>query len=212
MGGRGAVAGRNAYEQVGLSGEESDVFIEQYHNRQLIGSKTANTMTGEQARQINQALRKGEMPTDEKALKLMNRLENAIQKNVLPQDMTLFRGISVSSFEQTFGESLQGAKTPEELLKAAKKLVGKTIEDKGFMMTSASSQRNIFIFSDVGMQIQAPKGLNAYISNYKDESEIILPRGMQLKIVGARLGKMKANNGNTGTTLQLITRIERKKR
>lgn len=199
----------NEYVLVGLNGQESDEFMEKYHNKQLIGSKTMNTMNREQALSINSPLRKGEMPTDEKAIKLMNRLEKGIQRNELPQDMTLFRGMSSNSFSQMIGGSqeFKNAKSPQDLLKAAQKLIGKTIEEKGYLMTSASSERNIFIFNDIGMHIQAPKGLNAYISNYKDESEIILPRGMQLKVVGAKLGKMKAKNGNTATTVQLITRI-----
>lgn len=199
----------NEYVLVGLNGQESDEFMEKYHNKQLIGSKTMNTMNREQALSINSPLRKGEMPTDEKAIKLMNRLEKGIQRNELPQDMTLFRGMSSDSFSQMIGGSqeFKNAKSPQDLLKATQKLIGKTIEEKGYLITSASSDRNAFIFSDIGMHIQAPKGLNAYISNYKEESEIILPRGMQLKVVGAKLGKMKAENGNTMTTVQLVTRI-----
>lgn len=222
---------------VGLSGEESDKFIEQHHNKQLIGSKTANTMEGAQSRRINAALRAGKMPDNEKDKKMVERLDKAISKNELPQDMTLFRGIPLSAFDKygTFGnyKKLQvsmddfkdktgnidfdawgvafekaHATNVGNKLAMAKTLIGKTLEDDGYMTVSASSERNIFGFSDINMQVHAPKGTHAYISNYKEESEIILPRGTKLKVVDVAIGTYKAVNGNSEDIVQLIVELE----
>ncbi len=232
-------------QYVTLNGTQSDEFIETYHNKSLIGSRNANTMDGAQAGRLNKPLRQGEMPTDEKDLKLMDRLDKAIQKNEIPQNMTVFRGITVSNFQSTFGDlhvfddylknkqSIQFTeyrnadgsvnwdaynKASERvdkhnndlLLKASKQLIGKTFTDKGYMMVSASPDRNIFTFSDITLALQTPKGTKAYISNYKEESEMIFGRNTHFEVTSTRIKKVKADNGNTGTTLELLGKLVRR--
>lgn len=221
---------------VGLSGAESDEFMETYHNKSLIVKNHLNTMQGGQSRRINRALRSGKELTDEKDIKMVERLDKAITKNELPEDMTLFRGVSVSEFRDSgVFEGLRRANVPMDLFKSAdgkidfdawgkafeiaqneelsdllekgKKLIGVVVEDKGFMQVSASSQRNIFVFSDINIQLHAPEGLNAYISDYKEESEIILQRGTKYEILGAEISEVVAANGNRKKVLQLIARI-----
>ena len=221
---------------VGLSGEESDEFIRTHHNKRIIGKKGSNTMDGTQSRRINEALRKGEMPTNLSDIKFVEKLDTEIDKNELPQNMTLFRGVSLDAFadsgvfdgfEKTivdmsdfkdangnidfdkWGKAFEKAtdKDLEDKLSRAKKLIGTTIKDKGYMQVSASSQRNIFAASDINIQIHAPKGTNAYISDYLGESEIILKRGTSYKILDANIATVKLENGAQVKTIQLIVEL-----
>lgn len=221
---------------VGLSGPESDKFMAEHHNDKIIAKDHLNTMNGAQARSINRALRRGEMPTDPKDLAMMKRLDKAISQNSLPQDMTLFRGVGVSEFRQF--EAFKGWNPPSvpmedfkgpdgkidfaawgiaqqkaseesmlDLLMRGKTLVGETVTDKGFLQVSASSERNIFQFSDINIQLHVPQGTHAYISDYREESEIILARGTRYEILGAEISTQRAENGVQKEVLQLIARV-----
>lgn len=223
---------------VGLSKSESDAFMDKYHNKVLLRKNSMNTMEGAQSRRINKALRSGQLPSDEKDRKFMARLDKAIASNSLPQDMTLFRGVSLSAFKDydvfldferlakqvsmdqfrsadgkidfdAWGKAYDTAQKSDmaNLLDRAKQLLGTVVQDNGFMQVSASSERNIFGFSDINIQLYAPKGTHAYISDYKEESEIILPRGIKYEIVGVGVSTVKAENGAQQEVLQLIAKI-----
>lgn len=221
---------------VGLSGAESDEFIREHHNKRIIGKKGSNTMDGTQSRRINTAFRNDEIPTNPADVKLVQKLDAEINKNELPQDMTLFRGVSLDAFSDSgvfdgfektivemsdfkdasgnidfdkWGKAYEEAtnKDLEDKLSRAKKLIGTTIEDKGYMQVSASSQRNIFVASDIGIQIHAPKGTNAYISDYLGESEIILERGTSYRVLDATIATTTLENGNQVKNIQLIVEI-----
>ena len=221
---------------VGLSGEESDAFMAKYHNKQLIGSREANTMLGSMAVRINRALRNGEMPSRPEDVKMVERLDKGVSRNHLPFDMTLFRGMQLDAFANTgvfddlelephpkmddyqlpngdvdyekWGKELDAVekRNAEAVLKRAEQLVGTTMVDNGFMHTSASSERNIFGWMGIGLQIHAPEGLNAYISNYAMESEIILGRGTRLRIVDAKIGDARVKDA-TRPFVQLICEV-----
>lgn len=232
---------------VGLSGSESDAFIRAHHNKAIIGRKGENTMDGAMSRKINEPLRRGEMPSDPKAQSLMSRLDKAIQKNELPTDMTLYRGLSIGAFSETgvfdgfvksaYEVSMDAFKGPDgridydawgkafekaqkakidDLKKRSEALVGRDITDKGFMQVSASSERNIFGFSDINLQIHAPAGLNAYISDYIEESEMILARNTTFRVIDVTVSTVKAENGAQKEVVQVIAEIvedpEKKKR
>ena len=223
---------------VGLSGPESDAFMEQNHNKTLLNRNSMNTMEGAQSRRINSALRSGRLPSDPKDQKFMARLDKAIASNSLPQDMTLFRGVSLSAFKDfdvfldferlanqvsmdqfknasgridfdAWGKAYGTAQQADmaNLLERGKRLVGSVVQDDGFMQVSASSQRNIFGFSDINLQLHASKGTHAYISDYKEESEIILGRGTKYEIVDVGVSTVKAENGNQTEVLQIIAKI-----
>ena len=182
------------------------------------------------------------MPSDPKDQKFMARLDKAISSNSLPQDMTLFRGVSLSAFKDfdvfldfeklaqqvsmdqfkdasgridfdAWGKAFQTAQQQDmaNLLDRAKQLLGTVVEDKGFMQVSASSERNIFGFSDINLQLHVPKGTKAYISDYKEESEIILARGTKYEIVDVGVSMVKAENGAQQEVLQLIATIVEQK-
>ena len=207
-----------AKKYVGLSLEESDAFIEKYHNKQIIGKKKENTLDGRTSKRINSYLRKGEMPPDDKDRRLVERLDKAITKNKLPYDMTLFRGVPLQAFEKegifdgfnkiklsmdsfkdkdgnvdynAYGIEAKKVEkaNAEELQKRAKTLIGKTISDGGYLQVSASSDRNIFNWADINLQIHAPEGTNAYISDYILESEIFLGRNTNLNILDVLVGE-----------------------
>lgn len=230
--------GKKGY--VGLSKSESDAFMDQYHNKVLLNKKSMNTMDGAQSNRINAALRRNQLPSDPKDQKFMTKLDKAINSNSLPQDMTLFRGVPLSAFQdydvfldferlakqvsmdqfkdasgsidfEAWGKSFQAAQQQDmaNLLERGKHLLGTVVEDKGFMQVSASSERNIFGFSDINLQLYAPAGTHAYISDYKEESEIILARGTKYEIVGVEVSTVRAANGAEQDVLQLIAKIVR---
>lgn len=218
---------------VGLSAAESDEFIKEHHNKRIVGKKGSNTMDGSQSRRINTAFRNDETPTNPADVKLVQKLDAEISKNELPQDMTLFRGVSLDAFSASgvfdgfkktivdmsdfkdasgnidfdkWGKAYEEAtdKDLEDKLSRAKKLIGTTIEDKGYMQVSASSQRNIFAASEIGLQIHAPEGTKAYISDYQGESEIILGRGTSYRVLDATIATTTLQNGNQIKNIQLI--------
>lgn len=221
---------------VGLSGEESDAFMEEHHNKTLVGKHETNTMLGGQSTRINTALRNGQMPTDPKDLKMVQKLDKAIQKNELPQDMTLYRGVNKVAFEHTGlfdglmrqhvnmndfkdangvldwdawgkADEKETESWLAKLLSSAKQMRGMEITDNGFMQVSASSQRNFFQFSDFNIQLHAPKGTKAYISDYKSESEIFLARGSTMRILDAHIAEVTADNGVTQRVVQIIAEL-----
>ena len=197
-----------------------------------------NTMEGAQSRRINSALRNGQLPSDPKDQRFVTRLDRAIASNTLPQDMTLFRGVSLSAFKDfdvfldfermasqvsmdqfkdasghinfdAWGKAYGTAQQADmaNLLERGKRLVGSVVKDDGFMQVSASSQRNIFGFSDINLQLHASGGTHAYISDYKEESEIILARGTKYEILDVGVSTVKAENGNQTEVLQIIAQI-----
>jgi hypothetical protein len=221
---------------VGLSGEEADQFMDEYHNKSLVGKHETNTMMGGQSKRVNGALRNGQMPTDPKDLKMVQKLDKAIQKNELPMDMTLYRGVNMVAFERTgffdgivrkyinmddfknadgvmdwdAWEKAQNESTNKwlsQLLSGAKQMRGMEITDDGFMQVSASSQRNFFQFSDFNIQLHAPKGTKAYISDYKSESEIFLARGTTIRILDAHIADVTTDNGATQKIVQIIAEL-----
>lgn len=88
--------------------------------------------------------------------------------------MTLYRGTGVSQFGLPYGAGFDDLKA----------LVGKTMEDKGFMSTSVGSRA---AFSGrVILQIEAPTGTPMAfvksISHYKSENEMLLAAGTRYRV------------------------------
>ncbi len=100
-----------------------------------------------------------------------NLVASSIQKSVLPE-MLLFRGTN----KKFLGEL---ANLP------AHKLVGKSINTKGFL--SASLFPLEYYYDGVQMILKVPKGVNGAclgsLSNYNREAEVLLSHGQQMRIV-----------------------------
>lgn len=80
-------------------------------------------------------------------------------------------------------------------------LRGAVISDKGYSSASVSSERNVFIGSDIKFTIIAPEGTPMYITENTAESEVILARKTEMEVIGARVIDTKARrdewNGET---------------
>lgn len=61
-----------------------------------------------------------------------------------------------------------------------KKIIDKKITEKeyGFISSSCDLEKNVFKSRDVLLVLYVEKGCNLYVTNNKEETEIILPTGM----------------------------------
>ncbi len=194
---------------VGLSAEESDLFMETYHNEELLNNgKRINSASGEASGHVvnsgfNKRVREGTTTAEDSVT--MAKLDAAINANNLPHSMVLYRGTTYKVLPQinTVGKSL------EEIVEEINSIKGSVIATGDYIQVSASSLRNYFTDSDICMQIIAAEGTPAYISNYKAESEILLGRDTKLEILGADIVEnVKDLYGiDAGNRVTLITRI-----
>ena len=100
-------------------------------------------------------------------------LDSAIDKHEIPKDVTIYRGISKSSFKDWFGGHVQE---------------GTIVKDNGFISTSTSKGFAEGWKSGCTIHIDVPKGTKGMnvekISSYgSHEHEIILPRGSKFEVV-----------------------------
>lgn len=175
MGGRGAMSsgGKHSASSELSKAEKNAVFV-----------YTTSKYTS-----INGKLRKGKALNASEKNTVAN-LDNAMKKSKLSKDTTLYRGTSP--------EGLGINKNIREMSAAdVKSLIGKTIKDSSYTSTS-KNQKAADNFSgrgdykgNVKIVITAKKGRKALDvgnnSNFGDrEQEVILPRGANIKITGAR--------------------------
>ena len=128
-------------------------------------------------RPINGALRSGGKPTEE-AAKHIAQLDAAMEGASLPEDVTVYRGMTGSAFEQLFGSA--------DKIKA-----NSLLEDHGFLSSSMSEgvarQFSSIDRNGILIKIQTPKGSRAInVSKYSDapnEREVLFSRDSVLKVV-----------------------------
>lgn len=192
---------------VGLSEEESDAFMEKYHNEELLkNNQRDNERKGEESGHVvgslfNRHVAEGNL--DDRERERMKELDAAISANSLPQDMTLYRGVSYYTIPDldVTGKSL------EEIKDELNGMAGTVIGDGRYVQTSASSLKNFFTESDISMQIIAEEGTPAYISNYLAESEIVLGRDSKFEILGADIVEFKDSYGLDQERITLVVKL-----
>ena len=116
----------------------------------------------------------------EKAYERSKRLESALSKFKLDQNVELHRAVRDVSY-------ITGGDTDIETLK---KMIGQTYTEKGYVSTGLKYQSKFMGTSKNGvhMEILAPKGTNgAYIDKYvaKNEMEFLINKGQKFKILDA---------------------------
>jgi hypothetical protein len=157
---------------------------------------------------INSGLRYGwepnirNIPDDPKTVALFKQeivnLDRAMETSYLAEDLTLYRG---ARFPELSRQNLS--------IENAEKLVGQTIEDKGFVSTSLKRKYADLGFGgtskdQIGFIIKAPKGTHGIdmngvkLSNYTVEEEILLNRDLQFRITKV-YDDVYDVNGETGT-------------
>ncbi|MBC2277274.1 hypothetical protein HCB16_14040, partial [Listeria welshimeri] len=104
----------------------------------------------------------------------IKNLSNALGKASLPNNLTLYRGTSSEIFDNLF--NLKNLNYQD--------LVGKTIEEKGFLSTTTLSNQKFS--GNVTMIINAPKGSKgAYLAHFSDkpeEAEVLFDIGQKMLI------------------------------
>ncbi|TRW22004.1 hypothetical protein FL857_11825 [Criibacterium bergeronii] len=133
--------------------------------------------TGDNYRNINDSLRGLDIMTDDNKM-ITEKLKTALDRASLPNNMTLYRGTSI--------EALGEYKNLDP-----KNLLGKTINEKGFMSTSMNnSVAEETFLENMHMTIEAPKGSKGLdispISQYP-ESEILFKSEQEIVITDAKV-------------------------
>ena len=103
-------------------------------------------------------------------------VKNALTATSIPEEITTFRGTSISEIASYAGETRLSRM---ERCKELDKLVGREIEAKSFLSSSEKQPDEIDYSGGVKVIITTPKGGNALtlgdLSKHKEEAEILLP-------------------------------------
>lgn len=146
--------------------------------------KALHTYTDSYYEDINAHLRKGENISD--SLKTtISDMDAAMSKASLGRDVIAYRGVKGGYSDRL-----------KELHKEGK-LIGSTLEDKGFSSVTVDTEVAKDWSSSVNLELKIPKtakgffvghekGKLRYYTKYDREKEIIMNRGSKIKITGAR--------------------------
>lgn len=149
--------------------------------------------------QINEKLREGTITESDK--ELINALDTAISKYKITKDVKSVRyqapkvlngfyGINVEStdYDRQLG---YGGKTPaSRFYEQLKDKIGTIVENPGYTSTSTNEEGStIFKPLKIKMEFDIPKGTNCYITGYRNEQEIILPRNQKMRLEEVKLLK-----------------------
>ena len=131
---------------------------------------------------INEDLRNGVRLKGDN-LKTVKTLDAVIERNTLPNDVTLYRMEGVK-YLRFLGCDSDYVKDAVSFLNSK---TGEILTDPGFKSTSCVEGLNVFEDErNVRINIRARKGAHAFVTFNKPESEVILPRGSRLKLISAR--------------------------
>lgn len=112
-------------------------------------------------------------------------LDEVIAANKTPKDIRVYRRVTPKWLER------EGIKFEE----------GEIVTEYGFTSTSGVEGKNVMgKKKTVRLEIDVPKGSNAFFSKNSDESEIILPRGSKFKVLSVR-----GEKGEEVIRLRLLT-------
>ena len=113
---------------------------------------------------------------------LFNALTNAINSYKTPQNFLVYRYVDNKYLENVFNFMPNGVYYNLSMIK---KQIGSIKIEKGFMSCFMTDKH--YIEREIKLKIKIPKGINAYITTNKDESEIILPNNTKYKILDANI-------------------------
>lgn len=129
-------------------------------------------------------------------------IDSAVDKSSIPRDLVVYRGMAVPAIEH-----FRNLKDPKDL-------VGKLVQDDGFISTSIRA-RTAASFGSAGtvVEIRLPKGSKGlYLDSYdrvaSGERELLLPRRSRFRVVGYKRKKPApgANNFVDYYVLEPVTR------
>ena len=140
---------------------------------------------------INMGLRKGSLR--EMYQEMADSMSGALQRNKLNANIRVYRGSSASIFKSVLDDEtyklMRETKVDIDTLKS--KLLGNIVNDKGFMSTTLNEMNVLYadndFLSNVMLKIDIDKkatgtGFIAPLSEYEDESEVLLDKNTSLYI------------------------------
>ena len=140
---------------------------------------------------INMGLRKGSLR--EMYQEMADSMSGALQRNKINANIRVYRGSSASIFKSVLDDEtyklMRGTKVDIDTLKS--KLLGNIVNDKGFMSTTLNEMNVLYADNDfldnVMLKIDIDKkatgtGFIAPLSEYEDESEVLLDKNTSLYI------------------------------
>ena len=140
---------------------------------------------------INMGLRKGSLR--EMYQEMADSMSGALQRNKLNANIRVYRGSSASIFKSVLDDEtyklMRETKVDIDTLKS--KLLGNIVNDKGFMSTTLNEMNVLYADNDfldnVMLKIDIDQkatgtGFIAPLSEYEDESEVLLDKNTSLYI------------------------------
>lgn len=133
---------------------------------------------------INEELRMYGKALTSEGKATVKALDELIKNNVLKNNIILHRNDGFGFLQAHFGLGMSDVmKDTKDIIKKIKATDKTQFYDNGFYSTSAIKAKNVFKNRIVQAEIRAKKGTNAFITDNKTESEIILGRKQKLKII-----------------------------
>ena len=189
MGGIGSKTTYGAYSE--SSGHfNSDFTKDEIKDIRLLTGGTINSVSAPE--KMNKQLRKyGPVGLTQAGERIMKNLDSALSKYTTDSNITLYRGGSA--------DLLGGYSTLSDI----QKLIGKTVQDNGFMSTSTESVGS-FGHYPIHYKLQIPSGSQvgapvSSVSKHPNENEFLLSRRPQFKVKSA-----KQSDNKIVVTLQYI--------
>lgn len=126
------------------------------------------------SQKINNTLRAME-GLDKETSRVVTNLRSSMEKSQLPEDITVFRGMTPA----TFGLPEYSKLNEEE----AKALEGQVVQSRSFTSTSLDKGFvDDYFDHNISMVLKVPKGTKYAYSNLMDSQEVVLPIGMKYKV------------------------------
>lgn len=159
---------------------------------------------------INRAMRTGNFDSlADTGKKTVETLREVIKKNELPMDTRLVRFVDNGYLQNTFGLELSDlqmlARDDPEHLKTAFK--GLRATEKQFMSSSTDVGANVFTERPVKLDILAPKGTNAYVTQNLYESEVIFADGITYEVQSMGLDWVKDQFGDETEVFNIVIKM-----
>lgn len=166
---------------------------------QIIGGVNENSyIRNANAYKINKAMRDGTVDElSDKNKKTIETLRKVIDKNTSDTDAVLLRKVDYDYLKNVFEIDTEDVDTAVKKLNEEK--LGNTVIEKGFLSTSYKANKNFNKNDKVELEILAPKGTKMYLTMNRDESEIILQAGTNLRFEGATV-----NDGNIKMQMRVV--------
>ncbi len=135
---------------------------------------------------INKALRDGtEASLPPASRHTIDTLKKVIRNNTADRDFMAVRYADQNYLDACFGQTVSGLKPADIVAALRQNCLGQVLSEKAFMSVSMDPAKNVFTNKRVKLNVEVPKGANIYASSNYQESEAIMPTGVNYMLRGA---------------------------